>query len=65
MHLCPFDTNLIERNVELYFSGSVKPIYDENPDPSGWSVNNYPLLHANYIASPAFRYHYKYTCFRV
>jgi DNA (cytosine-5)-methyltransferase 1 len=34
MHLCPFDTNLIERNVELYFSGSVKPIYDENPDPS-------------------------------
>ena len=33
-HLCPFDTGLVERNVELYFSGSVKPIYDENPDPS-------------------------------
>uniref|UniRef100_A0A4W3HR48 DNA (cytosine-5)-methyltransferase 1 n=1 Tax=Callorhinchus milii TaxID=7868 RepID=A0A4W3HR48_CALMI len=30
-HLCPFDTGLIERNVELYFSGVVKPIYDDNP----------------------------------
>uniref|UniRef100_A0A8D2KV02 DNA (cytosine-5)-methyltransferase n=1 Tax=Varanus komodoensis TaxID=61221 RepID=A0A8D2KV02_VARKO len=30
-HLCPFDTGLIERNVELYFSGAVKPIYDDNP----------------------------------
>ena len=35
MHLCPFDTGLVERNVELYFSGVVKPIYEENPDPSG------------------------------
>lgn len=34
MHLCPFDTGLVERNVELFFSGSVKPIYDDNPDPS-------------------------------
>ena len=34
MHLCPFDTGLVEKNVELYFSGSVKPIYDDNPDPS-------------------------------
>jgi len=31
-HLCPFDSGLVERNVELYFSGVVKPIYDENPD---------------------------------
>ncbi|KAI1229640.1 hypothetical protein IHE44_0010972, partial [Lamprotornis superbus] len=30
-HLCPFDTGLIERNIELYFSGVVKPIYDDNP----------------------------------
>uniref|UniRef100_A0A8C0IYS0 DNA (cytosine-5)-methyltransferase n=1 Tax=Chelonoidis abingdonii TaxID=106734 RepID=A0A8C0IYS0_CHEAB len=30
-HLCPFDTGLIERNIELYFSGAVKPIYDDNP----------------------------------
>ncbi|XP_054859328.1 DNA (cytosine-5)-methyltransferase 1 isoform X2 [Eublepharis macularius] len=30
-HLCPFDTGLIERNIELYFSGTVKPIYDDNP----------------------------------
>ncbi len=32
-HLCPFDSGLVEKNVELYFSGCVKPIYDENPDP--------------------------------
>uniref|UniRef100_F6XUV4 DNA (cytosine-5)-methyltransferase 1 n=1 Tax=Ciona intestinalis TaxID=7719 RepID=F6XUV4_CIOIN len=30
-HLCPFDAGLIEKNVELYFSGLVKPIYDEDP----------------------------------
>ena len=35
MHLCPFDSGLLERNVELRFSGVVKPIYEENPDPSG------------------------------
>ena len=35
MHLCPFDTGLVEKNVVLFFSGTVKPIYDENPDPSG------------------------------
>jgi len=34
MHLCPFDSGLVERNVELHFSGVVKPIYEENPDPS-------------------------------
>ncbi|XP_052224566.1 DNA (cytosine-5)-methyltransferase 1-like isoform X2 [Dreissena polymorpha] len=34
-HLCPFDTGLIEKNIELYFSGYVKPIYDENPDSEG------------------------------
>uniref|UniRef100_A0A8C5CVZ0 DNA (cytosine-5)-methyltransferase n=1 Tax=Gadus morhua TaxID=8049 RepID=A0A8C5CVZ0_GADMO len=30
-HLCPFDAGLIEKNVELYFSCVVKPIYDDNP----------------------------------
>lgn len=30
-HLCPFDSGLIEKNVELYFSAVVKPIYDDNP----------------------------------
>uniref|UniRef100_A0A673YD48 DNA (cytosine-5)-methyltransferase n=1 Tax=Salmo trutta TaxID=8032 RepID=A0A673YD48_SALTR len=30
-HLCPFDSGLIEKNVELYFSCAVKPIYDDNP----------------------------------
>jgi len=34
-HLCAFDSGLIEKNVELYFSGCVKPIYDENPSPDG------------------------------
>lgn len=34
-HLCAFDTGLIEKNVELYFSGYVKPIYDENSNVEG------------------------------
>ena len=34
-HLCPFDTGLIEKNIELYFSGYVKPIYDENSGADG------------------------------
>ncbi|KAK4878394.1 hypothetical protein RN001_010900 [Aquatica leii] len=29
-HLCPFDTGLIEANKLLYFSGYVKPIYEED-----------------------------------
>ena len=37
-HLCPFDTGLVEKNVELYFSGYVKPIYDENPGNEGLFV---------------------------
>ncbi|KAK9745054.1 Cytosine specific DNA methyltransferase replication foci domain [Popillia japonica] len=32
-HLCPFDTGLIEQNKLLYFSGYVKPVYDENSLP--------------------------------
>lgn len=44
-HLCPFDTGLIEKNVELYFSCVVKPIYDDNPCLDGlkthmsWKLN--------------------------
>jgi len=34
-HLVGFDRGLIEQNKELYFSGYVKPIYDENPSPEG------------------------------
>lgn len=34
-HLCPIDAGLIERDVELYFSGYVKPIYAEDPSPDG------------------------------
>ncbi|XP_065183686.1 DNA (cytosine-5)-methyltransferase 1-like [Sycon ciliatum] len=33
-HVCPFDGGLIERNVELFFSGVVKPIYDDTTDVS-------------------------------
>ena len=38
MHMCPFDTGLVEKNVELYFSGVVKPIYEDNPTPTGLCV---------------------------
>ena len=34
-HLCPFDTGLIEKNIYLYISGVIKPIYEENPSPEG------------------------------
>ena len=34
-HLCPFDTGLIEKNKELFISGYVKPIYDENTSSDG------------------------------
>ncbi|XP_023572897.1 DNA (cytosine-5)-methyltransferase 1 isoform X2 [Octodon degus] len=34
-HLCPIDTGLIEKNVELYFSGSAKAIYEEDPSAEG------------------------------
>jgi len=37
-HLCAFDSGLIEKNVELYFSGCVKPIYDDNPSTDGRCV---------------------------
>ncbi|KAJ8965257.1 hypothetical protein NQ314_004269 [Rhamnusium bicolor] len=29
-HLCSFDAGLIERNVELFFSGYIKPVYEED-----------------------------------
>nr|XP_039272538.1 DNA (cytosine-5)-methyltransferase 1-like [Styela clava] len=29
-HLCPFDAGLIEKNVELFFSGVIKPVYIED-----------------------------------
>ncbi|XP_019064640.1 DNA (cytosine-5)-methyltransferase 1 [Fukomys damarensis] len=34
-HLCPIDTGLIEKNVKLYFSGTAKAIYEENPSLEG------------------------------
>ena len=41
-HLCPIDTGLIEKNVELFFSGSAKPIYDDDPSLEGqWNVPGY------------------------
>nr|CAB3239240.1 DNA (cytosine-5)-methyltransferase 1 [Phallusia mammillata] len=29
-HVCSFDSGLVERNVELFFSGVIKPVYDED-----------------------------------
>lgn len=34
-HLCPINTGLIEKNVELFFSGYAKPIYDDDPSLEG------------------------------
>lgn len=34
-HLCPVDTGLVEKNVELFFSGSAKAIYEDNPSQEG------------------------------
>lgn len=34
-HLCPFDSGIIESNKLLYFSGYLKPIYEDNPDTEG------------------------------
>ncbi|OXU20811.1 hypothetical protein TSAR_006495 [Trichomalopsis sarcophagae] len=34
-HLCPFDGGLIEKNINIYFSGYVKPIYDDDPSIEG------------------------------
>ncbi|CAL1301279.1 unnamed protein product [Larinioides sclopetarius] len=34
-HLCGFDQGLVEKNVKIYFSGYVKPIYAEDPGPEG------------------------------
>ena len=31
-HLCAFDTGLIEKNIELFFSGVIKPVYDDSLD---------------------------------
>lgn len=37
-HLCPFDSGLVERNVQLYFSGYIKPVYDEDSSPKGKAI---------------------------
>ncbi|XP_043507481.1 DNA (cytosine-5)-methyltransferase 1-like [Frieseomelitta varia] len=34
-HLCAFDTGLIEKKVQLYFSGYIKSIYEEDASPEG------------------------------
>lgn len=43
-HLCPFDNGLIEQNVLLYFSGYMKAIYEESPDPEGKVIKNKECL---------------------
>ncbi|XP_014214363.1 DNA (cytosine-5)-methyltransferase 1 [Copidosoma floridanum] len=34
-HVCPFDGGLIERNIDIYFSGYVKPIYEDDSSIEG------------------------------
>lgn len=51
-HLCPFDTGLIDKNIELFFSGYVKPVYEESPDSEGtWNVILFffCFCHFNYV----------------
>ena len=49
MHMCPFDTGLVEKNVELYFSGVVKPIYEDNPTPTGLYTHMLCMEHYSFI----------------
>ncbi|XP_017883668.1 DNA (cytosine-5)-methyltransferase PliMCI-like [Ceratina calcarata] len=34
-HLCPFDTGLVDENVQLFFSGYIKPVYEDDASPEG------------------------------
>jgi DNA (cytosine-5)-methyltransferase 1 len=34
-HMCPLDGGLIEQGTTLYFSGYLRPVWDENPDHRG------------------------------
>lgn len=38
-HICAFDDGLIEKNIEVYFSGVVKPIYEDDPSTTGCYFN--------------------------
>lgn len=50
-HLCPFDTGLVEKDVMLYFSGYMKPIYDEDPSPeNGIPVKDVGPINAWWIS---------------
>lgn len=33
--MCSFDAGLIEKNINIFFSGYVKPIYEEDPSIEG------------------------------
>ena len=41
-HICPFDGGLIERNVLLYTSGYLKPIFSD--DPTHTSEDSVPVM---------------------
>lgn len=50
-HLCPFDENLIEENELLYFSGYVKPIFDDDPSPeNGISTKDMGPINAWFLS---------------
>lgn len=54
-HLCPFDSGLIEKNVELYFSCSVKPIYDDNPCMDGKICDFFSILLVLHLLPVSFK----------
>lgn len=36
-HMCGIDEGLIEKDIYLYFSGYLKPLFEDNPDIEGIS----------------------------
>ena len=49
-HMCRFDTGLLERDVCLYISGTIKTVWDENPLPEG-GVKVSPFIIAEWWSS--------------
>lgn len=56
--MCAFDSGLIEKNIELYFSGVIKPIYEDNPSLDG-ELSCVWLLHftfCNWLAANSHKF---------
>lgn len=46
-HLTAFDTGLLEKNKELFVSGYIKPVYEEDPSAEG-AFASLAFLELNY-----------------